>query len=135
MGSPQYDYVVSERLGRTVSKEQYAFIYNTQTMQVIGSPYVYPDTKDIFQREPYVVNFKAMSGNFDFVLVTVHTDADNTATQEINDQPQVVADAKSRYQGEGDFLIMGDLNADCDYFNENSQSPLRRSDYYLIINI
>ncbi|MCE8429738.1 MAG: hypothetical protein J5U19_15305 [Candidatus Methanoperedens sp.] len=29
---------------------------------------------------------------------------------------------------------MGDLNADCDYFKENSQSPLRSSDYYWIIN-
>ena len=29
---------------------------------------------------------------------------------------------------------MGDLNADCDYFNDNSQSPLRSSDYLWIIN-
>ncbi len=32
MGGPQYEYVVSERLGRTSSKEQYAYLYNTQTM-------------------------------------------------------------------------------------------------------
>ncbi len=107
MGKPQYDYVVSERLGRTTSKEQYAYIFNTQTMQVIGSPYVYPDTNDLFQREPYVSEFKAKNGNFDFVLVTIHTDPD-TATQEINDLPKVVEDAKGRYQAEGDFIIMGD---------------------------
>ena len=133
MGSPQYDYVVSERLGRTTSKEQYAYIFNTQTIQVMGSPYVYPDTNDLFQREPYVSEFKAKNGNFDFVLVTIHTDPD-TATQEINDLPKVVEDAKSRYQGEGDFIIMGDLNADCSYFQENGQSPLRSADYYWIIN-
>ncbi len=56
-GSPQYDYVVSERLGRTASKEQYAYIYNTQTMQVMGTPYTYPDSTDMFQREPYVSEF------------------------------------------------------------------------------
>ncbi len=29
-----YDFVVSDRLGRTTSKEQYAYLYNTQTMLV-----------------------------------------------------------------------------------------------------
>jgi endonuclease/exonuclease/phosphatase family metal-dependent hydrolase len=133
MGNPQYDYVVSERLGRTTSKEQYAYIFNTQTIQPIGSPYVYPDTNDLFQREPYVSEFKTKNGNFDFVLVTIHTDPD-TATQEINDLPKVVEDAKSRYKSEGDFIIVGDLNADCNYFNENAQSQLRSVDYYWVIN-
>ncbi len=132
MGSP-YDYVVSERLGRTTSKEQYAYLYNTQTIQLIGSPYTYPDSNDLFQREPYVANFKVKNGNFDFVLITIHTDPD-TATQEINDLTMVVEDAKSKYQGEGDFIVMGDLNADCTYFKENGQSPLRSSDYNWVIN-
>jgi len=133
LGSPQYDYVVSERLGRTTSKEQYAYLFNTQTIQQIGSPYVYPDPNDLFQREPYVSEFKAKNGNFTFVLVTIHTDPD-TATQEINDLPKVVEDAKSRYQAQGDFILMGDLNADCSYFQENAQSPLRSADYYWVIN-
>ncbi len=133
MGSPQYDYVVGERLGRTVSKEQYAYLYNTQTIQQIGTPYTYPDSNDLFQREPYVAEFKAKNGNFDFVLITIHTDPD-TATQEINDLPKVIEDAKSKFQGEGDFIVMGDLNADCTYFNESGQSPLKSSDYYWVIN-
>jgi len=133
MGSSQYEYVVSERLGRTISKEQYAYLYNTQTIQVMGSPYVYSDSSDIFQREPYVGEFKVKNGNFDFVLITIHTDPD-TANQEISDLPKVVEDAKNKYQDEGDFIIMGDLNADCDYFKENSQSPLRSSDYIWVIN-
>jgi endonuclease/exonuclease/phosphatase family metal-dependent hydrolase len=133
MAGPKYDFVVSDRLGRTTSKEQYAYLYNTQTMQQIGNPYTYPDSNDLFQREPYVSEFKARNGNFDFVLITIHTDPD-TADQEINDLPKVVENAKGRYQGEGDFIIMGDLNADCDYFNENSLSPLRSSDYLWLIN-
>ncbi len=59
MGNPSYDYIVSERLGRTTSKEQYAYIYNTQTIQQIGYPYTYPDANDRFQREPYVAEFKS----------------------------------------------------------------------------
>jgi deoxyribonuclease-1-like protein len=50
-----------------------------------------------------------------------------------NDLPKVVEDAKSRYQDESDFVILGDLNADCNYFDENSNSPLRSGDYYWII--
>ncbi|KPQ43976.1 MAG: Endonuclease/Exonuclease/phosphatase family protein [Candidatus Methanoperedens nitroreducens] len=132
-GSPRYDYIVSERLGRTNSKEQYAYLYNTQTILPIGSTYTYPDTNDLFEREPYVSNFKARNGNFDFVLITIHTDPD-TAAQEINDLPKVIEDAKARYQGESDFIILGDLNSDCNYFDENSQSPLRNGDYQWIID-
>jgi len=63
----QYDYVVSERLGRTTSKEQYAYIYNTQTIEVINTPHTYPepDSTDLFHREPYIASFKAFGGNFD----------------------------------------------------------------------
>ncbi len=133
MTGPKYDYVVSERLGRTDSKEQYAYLYNTQTIQQIGSPYTYPDPNDLFQREPYVAEFKSRNGSFDFVLITIHTDPD-TAAQEINDLPAVVENAKGRYQEEGDFIIMGDFNADCAYFDEHSQSPLRSGDYFWVIN-
>ena len=133
MGSPQYDYVVSERLGRTTSKEQYAYFYNTQKIELIGNPYVFPDSEDLFEREPFVANFKAKNGSLDFISITIHTKPEN-ATQEINDLPVVVDDAKQRYQGEDDFIIMGDLNADCDYFDENSQSPLRSIEYFWIIN-
>ena len=100
IGAPQYEYVVSERLGRTTSKEQYAYLFNTQTVRVIGSPYVSNDSNDIFQREPYVAEFKVKNGNFDFLLITIHTDPD-TATQEISDLPKVVEDAKSRYRVKG----------------------------------
>ena len=133
LAGPKYDFVVGERLGRTTSKEQYAYFFNTETMQQVGSTYTYPDPNDLFQREPYVAEFKARNGNFDFVLITIHTDPD-TATQEINDLPAVVENAKGNYQGEGDFIILGDLNADCNYFNENSGSPLRSSDYLWVIN-
>lgn len=38
----QYDYVVSERLGRTTSKEQYAYVYNSNTVSV-SNAYTYPE--------------------------------------------------------------------------------------------
>ena len=39
----QYDYVVSKRPGRTTSKEQYAYVFNTQTIEIINTPHTYPE--------------------------------------------------------------------------------------------
>ena len=52
----QYNYVVSERLGRTTSQEQYAYIYNTQTVKQVGEPHTYPEPSgtDPFHRQPYI---------------------------------------------------------------------------------
>ena len=129
IGSPQYEYVV----GKTTNEEQYAYFYNIQTIQLIGSPYRYPYLNDIFQREPYLAEFKVKNGNFDFVLITIHAYPD-TATPEIKHISKVVEDAKKRYKGQDAFIVLGDLNADCTYFKNNRQSPLRSGDYYWVIN-
>ncbi len=40
----KYDYVISKRLGRSGSKEQYAIVYNTKRVSLIpGSSYVVND--------------------------------------------------------------------------------------------
>jgi hypothetical protein len=44
-GDSQYAYIVSERLGRTSSKEQYAYIYNTVTVTLTDIPETYPDLR------------------------------------------------------------------------------------------
>ena len=131
----KYDFIISKRLGRTTSKEQYVYIYNTSKIELIGLPYIYPEPSDndMFHREPYIAYFKVKNGNFDFVLITIHTDPDE-ATQEINDLPEVVEYTKNAFQNESDFIILGDLNADCRYFDEDGQSPLKSSDYYWVID-
>lgn len=129
----KYDHVVSERLGRTSSKEQYAYLYNTKTVQLSGTPHTYPepDGLDPFHREPYIAAFNASGGNFDAVLIVVHTDPDE-ATQEINALRDVVDHAQRLYPDEGDIILMGDLNADGSYFNEKGQSRL--DDYHWLID-
>ena len=131
----RYDYVVGERLGRTTSKEQYAYIYNTQTVKLTGTPYTYPEPAgtDPFHREPYIASFKALNGNFDVTLITIHTDPDE-ATDEINALDAVVSYAQSVYPDEQDFIVMGDLNADCRYYDEDSTSTMSSSDYYWCID-
>jgi len=52
---PEYSFIRSERLGRTTSKEAYAYVYNTETVQFIqGADYVYNDVNDVFERDPYI---------------------------------------------------------------------------------
>jgi endonuclease/exonuclease/phosphatase family metal-dependent hydrolase len=129
IGSSQYEYVVEG----TRSEEQYAYFYNTRTIQLMGSPYSYPHLNDTFKREPYIAEFKVKNGNFDFVLITIHAYPD-TASPEINNMPKVVEDAKNRYKSQDAFIVLGDLNADCTYFKNNKQSFLRSGEYHWIIN-
>ena len=131
----QYDYVVSERLGRTTSKEQYAYIYNTQTIEIISTPLTYPepDGTDPFHREPYIASFRALNGNFDATFIVIHTDPDE-ATEEINGLSAVVEYAQGSNPDEQDFIVMGDLNADGTYFDEESSSTLSSSEYHWVID-
>jgi len=54
----RYDYIIGPRLGRTVSKEQYAYIYDST--RLISSPeasYTVDDKADLLHREPLVARF------------------------------------------------------------------------------
>jgi endonuclease/exonuclease/phosphatase family metal-dependent hydrolase len=129
---PKYAFVRSDRLGRTTSKEAYAYLYNTETVDFIeGSDYVYNDVDDVFEREPYIASFR--SGNFDFTLVGIHTKPDD-ARLEIGNLTHVVNFALSENTVEKDIIVMGDFNADGRYFDENDLTNLfKTSKYYWVI--
>ena len=131
----QYDYVVSERLGRTTSKEQYAYIFNTDTIEIINTPQTYPEPAgtDPFHRQPYIASFRALDGNFDATFIVIHTDPDE-ATEEINGLDAVVEYAQDKDPDEMDFVVMGDLNADGAYYDEESSSTIGGSGYYWVID-
>ena len=113
----QYDYVISERLGRTTSKEQYAFVYNTKTVTLIAnSDYIVDDPNDVFEREPFVAFFR--SGNFDFKIVNNHIKPDD-AEEELKQLAIVINDIYSS-SSEKDIIVLGDMNADGSYFNEDN---------------
>ena len=112
-----YAYIVSPRLGRSTSKEQYAFIYRTDSIQPIGN-YTFNDTAGVFARPPFIGYFKTKSGNFDFILIDIHT-APSDATAEIKALPAVITDAQRHFK-EKDAILGGDFNSDCSYFNENT---------------
>jgi endonuclease/exonuclease/phosphatase family metal-dependent hydrolase len=125
---PQYNFVRSERLGRTSSKEAYAYVYSTETIEFIqGSDYVYNDVNDVFEREPYIAGFKA--GDFDFVLVGIHIKPDD-AYNEIGNLTLVVSSIQTRNPNEKDVIVMGDFNADGSYFDEDDPSNLFKASGY-----
>lgn len=129
-----YDALVSERLGRTISKEQYAFVYDTTTMIPEGEAFTYPEPSgtDPFHRDPFIARFSTADGGFDAVYIVVHTDPDE-AEAEIAALADVVAYVRELYPDEEEIVVMGDLNADGSYFDEESDTPLRSAGYYWLI--
>ncbi|KAK3596876.1 hypothetical protein CHS0354_029055 [Potamilus streckersoni] len=119
---------ISERLGRTNSKEQYAFFYRTTSGISLRSSYVYNDNaNDIFEREPFVVHFDSTKTNLmRFALVGIHVKPKD-AVNEITALSDVIKEVTSRLK-ETNIIIMGDLNADCSYVSKSAWTkiPLRQ---------
>ena len=123
-----YAEVHSPPLGRSTSKENYAFFYDKTKTQVLGS-YTYEDANDVFEREPFIAYFK--TGSFDYVLINVHTKPDD-ATNEINELAIVALNAQRHFR-EQDIIILGDFNADGAYFDEEGFTSLKTQDYTWIV--
>nr|XP_054751436.1 deoxyribonuclease-1-like [Lytechinus pictus]XP_054751437.1 deoxyribonuclease-1-like [Lytechinus pictus] len=114
----QYAMALGPRVGRTSSKEQYAYFYKHSEFQVKGS-FTYEEPNDEFEREPYVVNFKSLKSLSvsDFTVIGLHAKPDD-AVNEIDSLPAVYEEAAKKY-GTDASIIMGDLNADCSYVGQN----------------
>ena len=129
---PEYAFIRSERLGRTTSKEAYAYFYNTETVEYLAdTAFVFDDSDDVFEREPYVASF--ISGEFDFTLIGIHTKPDD-AYNEIGNLTNVF-DYVEGQGSERDIIALGDFNADGSYFDEDSEdNPLRDSEYIWVVS-
>jgi endonuclease/exonuclease/phosphatase family metal-dependent hydrolase len=118
---PEYAYIRSERLGRSTSKEAYAYFYNTESVQYLASTaFVYNDVNDVFEREPYIASFRA--GGFDFTLIGIHTKPED-AYNEIGNLT-IVFDYVEGMGSERDIIALGDFNADGSYYDEDSLDNL-----------
>ncbi|XP_074652787.1 deoxyribonuclease-1-like [Tubulanus polymorphus] len=118
-----FDSVISSRLGRTFSKEQYGFIYRSDVVSVEDT-YQYVDPKDVFQREPYAVKFKAPGKAVEtFGFIVIHTEPDQ-AVKEIDALVDVYDVLAARW-GTQEILIGGDFNGDCDYASGNDWLSVR----------
>lgn len=111
-----YHYVLGPRLGRTVSKEQYAFIYDTTRLSLDQrSIQTVDDPDDLLHREPFIARFvfnQLPAGQgFSFTLINMHTDPDE-AEEEVNVLDDVFLSARSDGRYEEDVILLGDLNVD-----------------------
>jgi len=109
-----YHLVVSERLGRSRSKEQYAFIYRTDRNIKIMKQYQDPDPDDQFERPPFGLLLHVPWLDVrDFALVGVHIDPDVAP-----DELEALVPAHARFAehfNTDNILVMGDMNAGGSY--------------------
>ena len=126
----RYDYLLGPRLGRTVSKEQYAFIYDTAS--VVSSPdaiYTIEDNADLLHREPLVARFVTrVPPNvrpFSFSLVNIHTDPDDIKTElpVMHTVLKGIREFEYHSAHEDDVILMGDFNAGPKQFGMLGQIP------------
>lgn len=123
----RYDFVLGPRLGRTSSKEQYVFLFDTGRIEVDpGSVYTVDDPQDLLHREPLVARFRVRGipaeQAFTFTLANIHTDPDETDT-ELDALADVFVAVQHNGSGEDDVILLGDLNVDEYHLGRLGQLP------------
>ncbi len=123
----RYSFIIGPRLGRTNSKEQYVFVYDTNRIEVDpSSSGTIQDPKDLMHREPFVTRFRARTPNpnssFTFWLVNIHTDPDDVPT-EVDAMADVFLVMQQARADEDDVLVLGDLNASDRQFGRLGKIP------------
>jgi deoxyribonuclease-1-like protein len=123
----RYHHVIGPRQGRTVSKEQYAFIYDTDRIEVDpASVGIVPDPAGRLHRPPMHARFRtrvtpaAMA--FTFWLVDIHTDPDEVP-QELDALTDVFRAMQAARPDEDDVILLGDLNAGPQQFSSLQRIP------------
>ncbi len=111
----RYSYLIGPRLGRSNSKEQYAFIFDTNRVEHDPSSVsTIEDPKDLLHREPFMARFRPRTSSperaFTFWLVDIHTDPDEVP-QEVSALADVFEVMQHARPDEDDVILLGDLNA------------------------
>jgi len=115
----KYASFVGERLGRTSSKEQYAFIYNTKVQ--FEKSYQYVDLLDKFERPP--TGIMISHEGLRFSLLNIHTKPDD-AVSEV-DALVDAYDAMATSLSVQDAIVLGDYNAACSYVKASDWANIR----------
>jgi deoxyribonuclease-1-like protein len=101
-----YSCFASSRAGRTNSKEQYGIIYK-QGINITNFYDYNPDKKDRWERPPIRVDFN--SYGYQLVTYNIHTKPEDVQ-RELDFLEDITVTT-------GNVIILGDLNADCTYYN------------------
>ena len=123
----RYQYVIGPRLGRTASKEQYTFIYDSTRIEIDPSSVAtLPNPGDKLHRPPLRARFRVRTNppeaGFSFWLVDIHTDPDEVP-QEVDALADAFVSMRSVIPDEDDVILLGDLNAGPPQFGRIKQIP------------
>lgn len=105
-----YECLLSSRAGRTPSKEQIGIIYRSD-IDIVESKDYNPDSEDRWERPPVVVTFETQG--YEFTVYDIHIKP--------TDAPQEIAYLEDIVDVNGNNIIMGDLNADCTYYDNDAE--------------
>lgn len=115
---PDHECVLYSRAGRSSSKEQYGIIYLEKFDLEV---YDYnPDPLDRWERPP--IRATISLNNYSIVAYNIHTKPDN-ATQEIYALEDLIENSAIS----GNVIVLGDLNADCNYYDEYYENAFSKT--------
>lgn len=106
-----YSCELTSRAGRTSSKEQYGIIYK-DSVELVNIKDYNPDSQDRWERPPVEVTFRIE--NYTLRTYNIHTKPDDVQ-EELNYLEDIVDNS-------GNVVVLGDLNADCSYYTEITES-------------
>jgi len=110
----------SSRAGRSSSKEQYGIIYKNGINLTQFKDYN-PDSNDWWERPPIKVSFN--TNGYELTAYNIHTKPDDVQ-KELYYLEQVVPD-------NGNVIILGDLNADCSYYNNDKETEFDEWNWFI----
>ncbi len=124
-----YQNIVSERIGRSTQKEQYAYVWDASKLALVPqSQYKVEDSSDLMSREPFVASFQVrlpptvQAQPFRFTVINVHT-APGEVARELNVLDDVFRSVRAYEYPEDDVILMGDLNVDVNNLGELGRIP------------
>ena len=106
-----YSCVSSSRAGRSVSKEQYGVVYK-HGINITSIRDFNPDSQDRWERPPVKIKFSI--NGYPLTAYNLHS-----KPSEVQEELEYLENA---VMDSGNVLILGDLNADCSYYNNEKET-------------
>lgn len=116
-----YSCVVSSRAGSTSYKEQYGVIYRND-IDLVKVQDLNSADEVRWERPPYIVKFNYE--DLDFYVYNIHIKPDEVVS-EMEHLEDIVVDV-------GNTIVLGDLNADCDYYDNSKETHFEDGWHWLI---
>ena len=124
----KYDFVISDRAGNSNQKEQFAYVFDTEAVEIDRqSVYSVGDPDNLLSREPHVATFRtrvAPAEAFTFILINVHTDpSPESLPGELDALAEAYRVVRRASRDEDDVIMVGDFNADDSHLGRLGQIP------------